>query len=135
MKTLPLDFQALRTWRIVVKWDVSRSADNKTRRGGHWAQRAKIMRLARETAHFYWAAAGKPIAAGKVRVSLICRRGRTMDSANIVGGAKPILDGIFVKAMTPDDSPKYVELGGVTQETGKRWKGAEELELVIEEMA
>lgn len=121
--------------RIIVPWDVSRTAENKTRRGGHWAQRAKIMRLARETAHFAWAAAGKPVAAGKVRVSVTTRRARVMDVCNIVGGLKPILDGVFVKAMTPDDGPKWLELGAVTQVSAKQWKGREEVELFIEAVA
>lgn len=72
------------------------------------------------------------MAAGKVRVSVITRRGRLMDTCNVVGGLKPLLDGIFVKAMTPDDSPRWLELGSVRQITGKQWRDMPEVELVIE---
>ena len=124
--------EASRVVRIVVPWDVSKTAENKTRRGGHWSQRARIMRQAREAAYFAWLQAVKPVAPGKVRVSVTTRRARVMDVCNIVGGLKPVLDGIFVKAMTPDDGPKWLELGAVTQVSAKQWKGREEVELLIE---
>ncbi len=118
--------------RIVIPWDVCRTAENRTRRGGHWAQRAKLMKAARKLAADCWQAAGSPVSAVKVRVSVISRRGRVMDTCNVVGGLKPLLDGVFVKAMTPDDGPKWLELGGVTQITGKQWRDAPEVEFIIE---
>lgn len=119
---------------IVIRWDVARTADNRTRRGGHWSQRARVVKMAREAARLAWLNAGSPTASGKVRLSVICRRARQMDTCNIVGGLKPLIDGVFVNGMTPDDTPKHLELGSVTQETNKRWKGAEEVEFVIEQM-
>lgn len=117
---------------ITVPWDVARTADNRTRRGGHWAQRAKVVKTAREIARNCWQLAGSPTSDVPVRVSVLCRRGRTMDTCNIVGGLKPVLDGVFVKALTPDDTPKWLTLGQVAQETGKQWKGAEEVVLTVE---
>lgn len=118
---------------IVIPWDVSRTAENTTRRGGHWSQRARVMKSAREVAYLCWVMAGSPEAGCKVRVNVTCRRGRQMDTCNIVGGIKPLLDGVFVKAMTPDDSPRWLELGCVTQVTGKQWRGAEQVEFIITE--
>lgn len=116
---------------ITVPWDVSLTGDNKTRRM-HWAGVRKLSRRARELARMCWLEAGSPRFTGKVRVSILCRRGRQMDSGNIIGGCKPLLDGLFVAAITPDDRPKYVELGGVRQETGKQWQGREEVVFTVE---
>ncbi len=35
------------------------------------------------------------------------------------------------EAITPDDGPKWVSLGTVTQKTGKRWIGQEMIALAI----
>lgn len=120
--------------RITVPWDVAKTADNRTRRGGHWSQRHRVMKQARELARWCWLQADSPKAAGKVRVSLIVRRGRVMDTCNIVGGAKPLLDGLFTNAIVPDDSPKWLELGSVRQESGAVWKGKECVVFVVESL-
>ena len=118
--------------RLVIPWDVSRTSENRTRRGGHWSQRSRVMKQARELARLIWLEAGSPVSPVAVRVSIISRRGRQMDITNIVGGAKPLLDGIFVRGLTPDDGPKWVELGSVRQENGARYRGNEEVEFIVE---
>jgi hypothetical protein len=55
-----------------------------------------------------------------------------MDQANLWGGLKSVMDGLFVRAITPDDSERWVELGSVSQSIGAEWKGREEVEFFIE---
>jgi hypothetical protein len=119
--------------RVTVPFDVQRTAENVTRRGGHWSARSRVMRLARELARLCWLDAGRPKAAGKVRVSVVIRRARALDTANAIGALKPLLDGLFVDAITPQDSPKWLEFGGCTQETAKEWKGREEVTFIVED--
>ena len=69
-----------------------------------------------------------------VASGLTTARGRVIDTDNAVTGMKPILDSLFVGAITPSDSPAWVEFGGLTQETGKKWAGNEEVEVIVEEL-
>lgn len=119
--------------RIVVPWDVARTADNRTRRL-HWAERSRLNAAAKEAARAAWRLAGSPVSLGPVRASFVIRRARSMDHANALGGAKPAIDGLFVCAITPDDSPRWLEIGGVRQEQHRRWKGREEVEVIVEEI-
>lgn len=123
---------------ISVPWDPIVTGANKdrvnSRRGGY--RKAGLHAKARAVARKAWEAAGSPRIDVPVRVSLRVYRGRAMDLANIWGGCKPLLDGLFTDAVTPDDSLRWVrELGGVRLETGKQWKGAEEVVFVIEPLS
>lgn len=40
---------------------------------------------------------------------------------------------LFVRAITPDDGPKWLTLGEVRVESGKRWADAPEVEFIVEE--
>jgi hypothetical protein len=93
----------------------------------HWAARAREAKWARVLAQFAWRNAGAPTMAGPVDVTLVIRRRRRMDPDNVLSSAKPILDGLFNDAITPDDSANWVRYVGVSQETGKEWIGAEEV--------
>lgn len=115
---------------ITVPGDVAKSSPN-SMGGRHRFAIHRLEKQAMETARYCWIAAGRPRAKGKVRVGITVRRGRIMDIANIVSGAKGALDGIFKDGVTPDDSPRYLELGAVRQETGKRWKGKEEVSFAV----
>lgn len=117
--------------RIVVPWDPNRTSENRVASANRFA-RSHLMKTAKELARMAWLAAGKPTSAVPVRVSVIVRRGRRMDDWNIPGACKPLIDGLFVRGVTPDDGPRWVHLGGVRQETGKRWAGREECEFIIE---
>lgn len=118
--------------RLVVPFNLQRCSPN--RRLHHMAK-ARETRAAREAARCAWVAAGSPRLEGKVRVSVIVRRARPLDQANIWAACKGALDGIFVEGVTPDDGPEFVELGRVQQEVGKAWKGAEQVVFVIERAA
>jgi len=63
---------------------------------------------------------------------MIVRRGRMIDQDNAIGGSKPLRDGIFNDGLTPDDSPKWVKLGGVEFEVGKQWKDRPEVIFIVE---
>lgn len=117
--------------RIVVRFDPARCCENRTRRM-HWAQRSALFRQAKEVARLAWLAAGSPTAAGKVRASFVVRRARSLDVANLLGALKPILDGIFVGAVTPDDGPAFLEIGGLQQVISREWKRWEEVEVIVE---
>jgi hypothetical protein len=117
--------------RIVIPWDVQRTSHNAHL---HWRERHRRTAAAKQAAHLAWLKAGCPQVQGPVRVSLVARRGRAMDLPNIVDGAKPCIDGLLTGGrVVPDDSPAWLrEVHCMEQETGKQWKGREELEVVIE---
>jgi hypothetical protein len=123
---------------ITVAWDPIKTAANKCRmnsvRGSYrWAG---LNSEAKKVARKAWEEAGSPRIDAPVRVGLVVRRGRSMDLANIWGGVKPLLDGLFTNAITPDDSLKWVaELGGVRLEVARDFKGAEEVTFIIERLA
>lgn len=119
--------------RIVVPWDPNRTNPNRMM-SLHWAAKGKLAKQARLLACLCWQQAGSPVASGPVRVCVTVRRGRVMDQGNIWAGLKHVIDGIFVGALTPDDSPRWLQLGDVRQETGKQWRGREECEFLIEEV-
>lgn len=115
--------------RITCRFDVNRCSPNLRQ---HWRVRAKHTKAAREAGRQAWLEAGSPVASGPVRVSLLVRRARKLDQANLWSACKGLLDGVFVGALTPDDGERWVKLGSVTQESGKAWKLREECVLVVE---
>lgn len=115
--------------RIIIPWDVNRTSPN---RRLHWARRNVLNQSAKLLAFNQWVQAGRPTARDTVRVSVIVRRYRRLDNDNALAGCKPVFDGLFRDAITPDDGPEWVTLGTVTQETGARWLGAEEVEVIVE---
>lgn len=131
------------TWRIVVEMDPSRTSLNQRL---HWRERARRNAVVKLAAMCAWAHAGRPEASRRVRVSIVCRRGRALDADNVITGCKPALDALFAVRrrkglpvepglMTPDDGPEWVELGEVWQETGARWRGRPEVEFIVEEVS
>lgn len=115
--------------RITVHIDPNRTALNQRL---HWRERHRRNKCAKETARLAWLAAGGPRVIGQVRVSVIVRRARALDPDNIIGALKPSFDGIFREGVTPDDSARWIQLGEVTQEIDRRWRGREEVEFLIE---
>ena len=139
---------ASRRWEITVLCDVQSTSDNVMRRL-HWREVHRRRKAARLAGFVGWSRAGRPTVAEKVRVSILVRRGVRLDPQNIVGALKPVFDGVFVgweekpkgnhlparlPGMLPDDSAEWLEIGQVAQETGKRWKGREEVVLTVEEL-
>jgi hypothetical protein len=98
-------------------------------------ERSKRNRRLRESAHGAWLEAGRPRAAGKVKVHVTVRRAAWLDGDNAVGGCKAMRDALFNQAITPNDSDRYVELGQVTQQVGPMWATLEEVEFVVVQAA
>jgi hypothetical protein len=144
-----------RWFRVVVYRDIQRTTQNGPH-GNKW-QAAELKKDARRSGFYAWEEAGKPQLNRPVRVHAIVRRsGRKLDEANIVGACKPLLDGVFaglqwyvptaertatgkprmkrmsVRAMLPDDSPKWLRLGRFIQRPHRRWKGRERVTFLVE---
>lgn len=118
--------------RITIPGDPYLTSQNRVVRYRHWGARKRLYSEARQKARACWLAAGKPTAPGKVRVSVLVRRGKVLDESNVWSGLKPWLDGLFVEGITPDDSPRYVQLGEIRQETGQAWCHRPEVQFLIE---
>lgn len=117
--------------RFTVPVDVNEAAQNKRM---HWRKRANVVAAHRRAANAIWMKAGKPTAAESewpVTVNAIIRRGRAIDEWNAPGCLKHVIDGAFVKAFTPDDDARFVLMGTVTQEIGKQWRKAPEVEIIV----
>jgi len=120
---------------LTIHFDVGRTSANATRRLNRWevSRRAKVSKLAALQA---LADAGFPEHDGPVRLDYLARRAHAVDDDGIVSGAKWMRDTLCNRAkngvgIVPDDSPKWVTLGTVTQEIDKQWKGREQLVLTV----
>lgn len=116
--------------RLIVPVDVNEQNPNRRRKLRDWI-RAKTAH--KKAAWAVWVKAGKPKAQSAVTVSVVVRRGHMLDEDNARASLKAVFDGLFKKAITPDDSPQWVRLGTLTQEIDKRWKYAPEVEIVVRE--
>lgn len=121
--------------RLVVAFDVGRLTPNKMR-GKHWGAIQILTRRAQMAARCVYLQAGSPTWEGPVTVALTVRRGRRLDPDGALGGSKQIIDSLFRRrdlgyGLTWDDSAAWLEFAPVRQETGKQWKGKEEVEIVV----
>ena len=114
--------------RFVILFDVARVSPNQ--RLNRW-ERNRRNQAGRLNAFNEWAHAGRPQVDCPVVVDVVIRRARALDHDNAVASLKPCLDGIFKDALTPDDSPRWLTLGEVRQETAKEWKGKEHVEFIV----
>ena len=114
---------------ITVPVDPQKASPNQR---GHWAKLAKVKKEFRDAAHLCWLAAGRPKAEGPVNVNVIIRRGRLIDQDNALACCKSLIDGLFNKAVTPNDSREWILNYTVNQETGRVWQYQPEVEFVIE---
>lgn len=115
--------------RITVPFDPHRLSSNQRL---HWGERARRTQAVRTAARWAWRQAGEPQMDGPVRVSMLVRRGRPIDADNAVSGSKAARDALFVKGITPDDSPQWVTLGEVSFETGAWWRDRPEVVFTVE---
>lgn len=78
--------------------------------------RAKIEE-AKHIARTEWIRAGKPQLEGRVRLDIHVVRSSPsfLDEPNIWWGLSGFIDGAFIKGITPDDKPKYLKCGEITQ--------------------
>ena len=116
--------------KLIIPVDANEMNPNRRGKLRDWI-RAKTRHKA--TARYVWIAAGKPVSVSPVTVSVTIRRGRLLDEDNARASLKACFDGLFKNAITPDDSPKWVKLGALTQEVGGRWKLKPEIEIVVTE--
>lgn len=121
--------------RLSVPFDVGRLTPNKTR-GKHWGAVLLLTRRAQLAARCAYLQAGSPIWEGPVTVALTVRRARKLDPDAALSGAKAVLDALFRRrdlgyGVTWDDSARFVEFAPVRQETGMRWRGREEVLVVV----
>lgn len=123
---------APRRWTLVIPWDAGILSPNRV---SHRMQRYRIGALGRRAAGLVWVAAGRPRAQSRVRVDITIRRGRALDDDNALAALKPVLDGVFNAALTPNDSLKWVTLGTITQRIDPKWKGREEVQFDVEEVS
>ncbi len=115
---------------IIVPVDAQQASPNQ--RHGHWRQSAKIKREFKDAAYLCWIAAGRPKADGPVNVNIIIRRGRCIDKDNAIACCKSLIDGLFNKAVTPNDGQEWILNYTVNQETGRVWQYQPEVEFIIE---
>jgi hypothetical protein len=109
--------------RIVLVIPCASPSQNVTDRQ-HWAKRHRQKRL--------WGAAilaavgnsgnlARMKATGRRRLTIIRHGKRELDPANIVGGAKGIIDELVAHGLLIDDSPRW--LASVTGENGSKAQG------------
>lgn len=115
--------------RISVRFDPNRLSLNQRL---HWRERHRRNRAVKDAARLAWMQAGQPRFEGPVRVSMVVRRGRTIDHDNAITGTKAARDALFNDGIVPDDSPAWVTIGECRQEAGKAWKERPEVEFIIE---
>lgn len=116
--------------RLVIPLDINEMNPNRRGKLREWIRTKKRHK---DTARLAWIAAGKPMSESLVAVSVIVRRGRLLDEDNARAGLKAIFDGLFKRGITPDDSPKWVTLGELTQQVGGEWRYAPEVEIIVKE--
>lgn len=116
--------------RLKIPVDVNDANPNRLHRV---RDRMRVTKFHRETAYRVWLEAGRPKSGKPVTIDVIVRRGRVMDQGNIWAGLKHVIDGIFKKALTPDDSEKWLRLGRIEQQTGGKWRYMPEVEIVVTE--
>jgi hypothetical protein len=102
----------------------------------HRATRARIKRLRDGAeASFRHGFSECPPATGKRRVTwerILGPRQREFDEPNLIGGLKPLLDGMVRAGLLVDDSPRWYE-GVYRQVTGNRQDGPA-IRVTIEEV-
>lgn len=118
---------------ITVPWDPQRLSPNQRM---HWSTRADLARKAKIAAVLGWARAGKPVIEGPVDVSLLVRRGRSIDPDNALAGCKSVLDALCNRrrsgeGVVEDDDATRVRYAPVQFEIGKQWRGREEIVVTI----
>jgi hypothetical protein len=117
--------------RLIIPVDANEMNPNRRRRLRDWISTKTRHRNA---AYATWLVADRPRSASPVTVSVTIRRGRRLDEDNARASLKAVFDGLFKHAITPDDSPRWVKLGTLTQEIAARWKLKPEIEIVVEEL-
>lgn len=114
--------------RLIIPVDANTQNPNRRGKLRTWI-RNKVAH--QQAARAVWLKAGKPKAPGPVVVSVIIRRCRVLDEDNAWASCKALFDALFKRAITPDDSPQWVRLGTMNQETGGKWYSRPEVEIIV----
>lgn len=119
---------------LSVAYDLGRLTPNQRL---HPQERQRRERTAATAARLAYFQAGAPELAGKARVTLLVRRGRSIDPDHLLAAAEKLINALFCRrrrgyGITEDDSARFVEWAPVQQETGALWKGREEVVLRVE---
>jgi hypothetical protein len=118
-----------RELRLVIPGDASELSPNKRL---HHHARARLVKMWRERAYWYWTLAGRPYVGERVVIAFTVRRGRALDPDNCQasGCLKSIVDGLSGFAFGADDV-RHVRFDPITQESGKAWSRSPEVVVVI----
>lgn len=132
--------QEAKRLEFVVHHDAGQTTQNRFRTL-HWRAQHRETLKARLAGFRAWVDGGCPRLEERVRVSVVVRRARALDPGNLSGAVKGVLDGVLVgvkrgevklTALLPDDSARWVESVTCSQETGREWKGREQVIVVVE---
>lgn len=116
--------------RVTVAVDPHLASPNQRSRTFHKA--ARIKATMREAAAWAWVGAGKPRARGPVNVTVTVRRGRAIDLDNALASCKPLIDGLFNDAITPDDSIAWIKSYTIKLDVAKKYADQPEVEFLAE---
>lgn len=115
---------------VTVHFDVHLTSDNSLRCTRSPFKRGRLVKKGREAGYLAWLEAGKPHFPPNARFNVLVRRGRVIDKQAVVGGLKPVIDGIYTDGLNVDDS--LVMIGDIQIVSGKDWKGREQVELRLD---
>lgn len=120
-------------FQFVVPGDVNNLSANRARMNKH--KRHRLVKEWQQKAWLAWSAAGAVSFKGKVHLSFLIRRGRLMDVENVMPALKALVDGVKGHGwLLVDDSPNYVEWGGVGFITGKEFALRPEVRVIVQEV-
>jgi hypothetical protein len=89
----------------------------------HWRTQATLKAKWKLLALSAWNEAGCPVFTTRVRLSFHAYRGREMDESNIASSLCLIaIENGLKGSAFPDDSPRYVQRGPVTQTTAAAYR-------------
>lgn len=126
--------RADRAVTLVIPFDPVRLSPNTPL---HWRERARRVKRVHEAARLAWLCAGSPVIEDHpVEVSHIIRRGVKMDPDNALAACKNLNDSLLCRnrrryGVVADDDASRVRYAPVRFETGRRWKGREEVQVTI----
>jgi hypothetical protein len=114
---------------LVIPGDAAELSPNKRL---HHHARARLVKMWRERAYWYWTLVGRPYVGERVVIAFTVRRARAQDPDNCQasGCLKSIVDGLSGFAFAADDAA-HVRFDPVVQESGKAWSRSPEVEVVI----
>lgn len=119
-----------KTLSLVIPGDIVRDLSPNTRL--NWRVRAQRTKLWREKVTLAWLHSGRWLFKTPVNVTIIVRRGRIVDTDNLQSACKSVRDGLWGEGcMLHADDKRYIASYEVVQETGRQWREAPEVEILV----